>query len=135
MNMGSYSDSLREAARRLLRSEGGVLYLNKNISESAISLMLNISDSVPSKISFPELIYIDSQEIILESPENNFTIGEEEKSEEFCWVKSTKSETGEPWGDFQKMVLELATAGYPGCLGCGGPGSEEIWDESKSRIY
>ena len=133
--MGSYVDSLREAARRLLRSEGGILYLNMNISESAIDLMLKISDSVPSKVSLPELSYIESHEILLECSGNSFYIGEEEKSEEYCWVKSHRSETGESWSDFRKMVLELAIAGYPGCTGCGGPGSEEIWDETTSRIY
>ena len=133
--MGSYVDSLREAARRLLRSEGGILYLNRSISDDAIKMMLKISDIVPSKISFPELSYIESQEILLECSGNNFYIGEAEKSEEYCWVKSHKSETGESWDDFRKMVLELAIAGYPGCIGCGGPGSEEIWDESNSRIY
>tara|TARA_B100000941_G_scaffold289501_1_gene269002 strand:+ start:1261 stop:1662 length:402 start_codon:yes stop_codon:yes gene_type:complete len=133
--MGSYVDSLREAARRLLRSEGGILYLNRSIKDDAIKMMLKISDIVPSKISFPELSYIESQEILLECSGNNFYIGEEEKSEEYCWVKSHKSETGESWDDFRNMVLELAIAGYPGCIGCGGPGSEEIWDESNSRIY
>ena len=133
--MGSYVDSLREAARRLLRSEGGILYLNRNISEGAIVMMLKISDHVPSKISFPELAYVESHEILLECLGNNFYIGEEEKSEEYCWVKSHKSNTGDSWGDFSAMVLELAMAGYPGCIGCGGPGSEEIWDESRSRIY
>ena len=123
--MGSYVDSLREAAWRFLRSEGGVLYLNRSISDGAIELMLKI-DHVPSKISLPELSYIESQEIILECSGNNFNIGGEEKSEEYCWVKSHKSVTGEPWGDFVNMVLELAVAGYPGCIGCGGPGSEEI---------
>ena len=133
--MGSYVDSLREAARRFLRSEGGVLYLNRSISDGAIELLLKISDHAPSKISFPELSYIESQEIILECSGNNFNIGEEEKSEEYCWVKSHKSETGDPWDDFSKMVLELAVAGYPGCIGCGGSGSEESWDEASSRIY
>ena len=133
--MGSYVDSLREAARRLLRSEGGILYLNRSISDDAIKMMLKISDIVPSKISFPELSYIESQEILFECSGNNFYIGEEEKSEEYCWVKSHKSETGESWDDFRNMVLELAIAGYPGCIGCGGPGSEEIWDEANSRIY
>ena len=133
--MASYADSLREAARRLLRSEGGILYLNRNISDAAIELMLKISDKVPSKISFPKLAYIESHEILLECIGNNFYIGEEEKSEEYCWVKSHKSNTGDSWGDFSAMVLELAMAGYPGCIGCGGPGSEEIWDESRSRIY
>ena len=133
--MASYADSLREAARRLLRSEGGILYLNRNISDAAIELILKISDKVPSKISFPKLAYIESHEILLECLGNNFYIGEEEKSEEYCWVKSHKSDTGDSWADFSAMVLELAMAGYPGCIGCGGPGSEEIWDESRSRIY
>ena len=103
--MGSYVDSLREAARRLLRSEGGILYLNRNISEGAIELLLKISDHAPSKISFPELSYIESQEIILECSGNNFNIGEEEKSEEYCWVKSHKSETGDPSVSYTHLTL------------------------------
>ena len=35
---------------------------------------------------------------------------------------------------FIQMVEELAEAGYPGCVGCGGPGSDEEWDEVSARL-
>ena len=117
----------------MLRSEGGVLYLNRNISDGAIELMLKISDHVPSKISFPELSYIESQEIILECSGNNFNIGEEENQR--ILLSNLINLRLVIQGRFSKMVLELAVAGYPGCIGCGGPGSEESWDEASSRIY
>ena len=133
--MGSYGDSLREAARRILRSQGGILYINKNKLDSVSELMLKISDMVPSKLDSPKIIYTDSEEVVFESLENNFSIGVKEKSLDYCWVKSLKSDSGEPWIDFTMMVIELATAGYPGCIGCGGPGSEELWDEATLRNY
>ena len=133
--MGCYTDSLREAARRMLRSQGGILHINKSRSESLDELMLQISDKVPSKLEFPEVSYIDSEEVIFKSENNNFSIGENEAPVNFCWVKSNRSDSGNAWADFTSMVLDLATAGYPGCLGCGGPGSEELWDEMKSRVY
>ena len=97
--------------------------------------MLKISDMVPSKLDSPKIIYTDSEEVVFESLENNFSIGVKEKSLDYCWVKSLKSDSGEPWIDFTMMVIELATAGYPGCIGCGGPGSEELWDEATLRNY
>ena len=133
--MGSYGDSLREAARRILRSQGGILYISKNKLDSVSELMLKISDMVPSKLDSPKIIYTDSEEVVFESLENNFSIGVKEKSLDYCWVKSLKSDSGEPWIDFTMMVIELATAGYPGCIGCGGPGSEELWDEATLRNY
>ena len=133
--MGSYGDSLREAARRILRSQGGILYINRNKLHSVSELMLKISDMVPSKLDSPKIIYTDSEEVVFESLENNFSIGVKEKSLDYCWVKSLKSDSGEPWIDFTMMVIELATAGYPGCIGCGGPGSEELWDEATLRNY
>lgn len=133
--MGSYGDSLREAARRILRSQGGILYINRNKLDSVSELMLKISDMVPSKLDSPKIIYTDSEEVVFESLENNFSIGVKEKSLDYCWVKSLKSDSGEPWNDFTMMVIELATAGYPGCIGCGGPGSEELWDEATLRNY
>jgi len=32
------------------------------------------------------------------------------------------------------MAHDLVDAGYPGCLGCGGPGLEEPWDEVHWRL-
>ena len=35
--------------------------------------------------------------------------------------------------DVATMALSLLEAGYPGCLGCGGPGLEDPWDEEAWR--
>ena len=38
------------------------------------------------------------------------------------------------WEDFERRVLHLVEAGYPGCIGCGGPGKDDEWDEEENRI-
>ena len=35
--------------------------------------------------------------------------------------------------DFSKQVVDLLEAGYPGCVGCGGPGAEGDWNEEVRR--
>ena len=37
------------------------------------------------------------------------------------------------WEAVSKVSDELLRAGYPGCLGCGGPHAEGDWDEVASR--
>jgi len=39
----------------------------------------------------------------------------------------------EIWTRYVKVMLDLAIAGYPGCVGCAGPAAEIPWDESLSR--
>ena len=41
----------------------------------------------------------------------------------------------EKWDALENMIRELIIAGYPGCVGCGGPGAEEVWDEVENRRY
>ena len=38
------------------------------------------------------------------------------------------------WKDFERRVLHLVEAGYPGCIGCGGPGKDDVWNEGENRI-
>ena len=59
---------------------------------------------------------------------NQFKIGGDEPPENVCWVPNAT------WGDFKSQVLELLEAGYPGCVGCGGPGAEGEWNEQARRI-
>ena len=37
------------------------------------------------------------------------------------------------WDAISKVSDDLLQAGYPGCLGCGGPHTEGDWDEAASR--
>ena len=46
---------------------------------------------------------------------------------DICWVPTPILVS------LKEQVLDLLAAGYPGCIGCGGPGSEEEWNESLRR--
>ena len=53
--------------------------------------------------------------------------GKDQPSLETCWVPNCT------WDEFKIQVLDLLEAGYPGCVGCGGPGAEEEWNEQSRR--
>ena len=113
--------SLREAARRFLREEYCVISLPQEHLESAREIVQAISDYIPSRITLPEV------------EEGTFRIhdiahfDQDEPSLDICWVPNCD------WGDFKVQVLELLEAGYPGCVGCAGPGAEEEWNEKSRR--
>ena len=134
--MGSYVDSTREAARRLLRCEGGTLYVPMERRHEAENMLIHITDILPSKIESAKIEVSTNQDIIFFSPdENNFTIGQREPDISHCWVKTEGIDLENYWSDFYSMIINLVTAGYPGCVGCGGPGSETPWDEHLARQY
>ena len=134
--MASYTDSLREAARRFLRCKGGSIYVPSVFFPEAEKLILTISDLVPSKVEPPVICYSDGADITYTNLENeNFSIGTEEPDLTYCWVNASQSDIRKSWEDFRIMVTSLASAGYPGCIGCGGPGSEGQWDEISARDY
>ena len=102
----------------------------------AEKLILTISDLVPSIVEPPVICYSDGADITYTNVENeNFSIGVEEPDLTYCWVNASQSDIRKSWEDFKIMVTSLASAGYPGCIGCGGPGSEGQWDEISARDY
>ena len=113
--------SLREAARRLLREDDCTLVVPSENIESAWEVVQLISDYVPSKLGLPKVIEGDLSVVGLAQ------IGGEEPSLDICWVPDCG------WTDFYEQVVDLLEAGYPGCVGCGGPGSEGEWDEALRR--
>ena len=113
--------SLREAARRFLREDGCILSVPEKYEKEAWDLVQKISDFVPSKIDLPSVVIGDLSVLGLAK------IGGKRPGLEICWVPNSC------WSDFEEQVLDLLNAGYPGCVGCGGPGSEGEWDESSRR--
>ena len=53
--------------------------------------------------------------------------GADEPDMEVCWVPLCN------WADFFEQVTDLLEAGYPGCIGCAGPGAEGEWNETSRR--
>jgi|TARA_B100001996_G_scaffold132527_1_gene100850 hypothetical protein len=124
-----------EAARRFLRSDGGSLIVPKQLLDSANKLVLNISDELPSMVNEPTIETSDSNyEIIFNSEDGlDFSIANVEPGIGVCWIKSNNADVEKIWNQLLEIIDGLARAGYPGCVGCGGPGSEEIWDEVRAR--
>ena len=113
--------SLREAARRFLKVEGCELSVPKDFAKQAWDLVQSISDNIPSRLSLPNVIEGDFM------VEGLFQLGGEVPSLEICWVPDCS------WDDFSEQVMELLEAGYPGCVGCAGPGAEGEWNEAARR--
>lgn len=91
-----------------------------NIHE-AWSLVQAISDNIPSKTSLPNVIEGDFQIIGIAD------FGADEPDGDVCWVPLCN------WQDFFEQVTDLLEAGYPGCIGCAGPGAEGEWNEAFRR--
>ena len=124
------SPSLAEAARRLLRTEGTHLIVPQSLENEANELSLEISDGIPKLIREPHVsVGRDNQVIVT----NLCRIGGEEPEVEICWIPSTSENLDQIWGYWIAQIRDLMAAGYPGCTGCGGPGSEGDWDELASR--
>ena len=113
--------SLREAARRFLREDGCTLSVPIELERDAWGIVQLVADHVPSKIDLPKVVIGELAVIGLAQ------IGGLEPPIEVCWVPDCG------WEEFSEQILDLLEAGYPGCIGCGGPGAEEEWNEEFRR--
>lgn len=113
--------SLREAARRFLREDGCTLSVPQEYEDRAWDLVQKISDKVPAKLDLPDVAIGELSVVGLAQ------IGGMMPEIDICWVPDSN------FTDFEEQVLDLLEAGYPGCVGCGGPGSEGMWNESIRR--
>ena len=113
--------SLREAARRFLRIDGCTLSVPEGLEKNAWDIVQMIADNVPSKLDLPKVVNGELAIVGLAQ------IGGIEPPLDICWVPNCG------WSEFAEQVLDLLDAGYPGCIGCGGPGAEEEWNEEIRR--
>lgn len=125
--------AVRELARTLLRTEAlvveGPIWLESIVHE----LIVRLGDVQPSRTLFPTFESTSDHRISLRSPTNGQTVGQcsvEEPPNEVVWLPM---ETENGWAAILAVASDLLDAGYPGCLGCGGPHTEGEWDERVSR--
>ena len=129
--------AVREAARRILRLEALTIWAPSECIPQLDALVLSMGDAQPSRLTFPILKPHNqpSIDVSLLAPEENLSglvvrLGQHEPEPETCWIPM---DVAESWSVVNEACIELLAAGYPGCLGCGGPNSERPWDELKSR--
>ena len=128
--MDGMSLCIAEAARRLLRTENTTLIVPESLFESAQQLSLEISDGIPKLIREPTVVIGDKNCVEVSGLVH---IGAIEPDAEICWVPTSQYSVAKIWEKWVAQIHDLMSAGYPGCVGCGGPGSEGEWDELASR--
>ncbi len=131
MNAELCAKSIRELARRILRSRGVIIQLPKHI-EIDESLSLTISDLAPSLYFGVEIKIHQNENIVITNiGEAGGLIGTSQPSENEVWIP-LDLQTG--LNELSLEIIRLAAAGYPGCVGCGGEDAELPWQESKVRL-
>ena len=92
-------------------------------------LILNMADSMPQRLEFPEIS--TGPFSVVRNGKNLFDFQLDVPSDETAlWLPFDVKEL---MIDFIQMSSELLLAGYPGCSGCGYRDDEEKWDESTHR--
>ena len=129
--------AVREAARRILREDSLTIRTPSQFVEEIERLVLMMGDAQPSRLSFPSVIEADTPSIDIEQDKQESTkprhivrLGPQEPAIDVCWIPL---EVDDAWTAIFDACEDLLEAGYPGCVGCGGPNSEVPWDEEKFR--
>ena len=129
--------TVREAARRILRLHGMTARCPQRFASNIDQLILEMGDAQPSRLEFPTTLEHDLESIdfSLSNPieglsEHVVRVGGLEPEASACWLPWSIDVA---WPTVLDACQELLAAGYPGCVGCGGPNSEMPWDEKKSR--
>ena len=122
--------ALREAGRRILSLGEILIEIPQQFHERWNRLILNMSDALPQRISFPSLLI--GEYLIVKDLENQIILTNQEVSEsyEILWLPM---QTNLVLPMLEQMCSELLLAGYPGCEGCGFRENEDVWDEILSR--
>ena len=122
--------ALREAGRRILSLGEILIEIPQQFHERWNRLILNMSDALPQRITFPSLL--TGEYLIVKDLENKIILTNREISESYetLWLPM---QTNLVLPMLEQMCSELLLAGYPGCEGCGFRENEDVWDEILSR--
>jgi len=121
--------AIREAARRLLVETDLAIAVPPSSIKVWHRLILNMGDSMPQRLNFPELIEGQFSVRKEDTPLFDFSL-DEPREKTTLWLPF---DTDELMHDLLQMCSELLLAGYPGCSGCGYRDEEQKWDEIAHR--
>ena len=121
--------AIREAARRLLVETDLAIAVPPSSIKVWHRLILNMGDSMPQRLNFPELIEGQFSVRKEDTPLFDFSL-DEPREKTTLWLPF---DTDELMQDLLQMCSELLLAGYPGCSGCGYRDEEQEWDEIAHR--
>ena len=126
--------AVRELARILLRTDELTVQGPHWLEASIQQLSLRLADVQPARRTFPAFALGKNDAITLVTPAPSVMVGRcslDEPGAETVWLPMAPIDA---WAAISKITDDLLAAGYPGCLGCGGPHTEGDWDEISSRL-
>ena len=120
--------AVREAARRILRTPIVRLAVENQHLSSAHELVSAIAQANPAQLSLPEVVE-SSSNLILDAENGTPLVTWSKTADLSALLFQNIGRHSVSITDVFSMTHGLVEAGYPGCLGCGGPGLEAPWDE------
>ena len=126
--------ALREAARRILRLKEIRITIPTEYHLITNKMILGLGEKQPSRLTFPKIaegtdIAVEMLVLEEELSATIIQISHTEPDSDILWIKGDN----DLWLEILEACDDLLSAGYPGCVGCGGPNSEQKWDELKQR--
>jgi hypothetical protein len=127
--------TLREAARRILRLKEIKIIIPTEYHSITNEMILGLGEKQPSRLTFPQItegtaIAVEMLTLEEELDGRIIQISHNEPDSDILWINGDNI----LWLDIIDACEELLFAGYPGCVGCGGPNSEQKWNEFNQRI-
>ncbi len=122
----------REAARRILRTARIVIVVVEEDLECAHQLVRAISEANPAQVNLPE-VRMDATPVIKDLDGEVPLVAWGASGDPRAVLFQSEGVLSVSFEDVAAMAHTLIEAGYPGCLGCGGPGLEDPWDEETWR--
>lgn len=124
--------AVREAARRILRTPRVIIELPEANMHLARDLVMAISDANPARLSLPELRAAGLPAVLDKDGDVPLVTWDPQRGTAAVLFQLI-GPLQVSFEEVAAMAHTLLEAGYPGCLGCGGPGLEDPWDEEAWR--
>lgn len=106
--------------------------VNENDLDTAHRLVSAISNANPAQLLLPEVRA--AHNTLIWNADAEFPLVAWDLSDDVrTLLFQSEGALRVSFHDVAAMALSLLEAGYPGCLGCGGPGLEDPWDEEAWR--
>tara|TARA_A100001037_G_scaffold5219_1_gene5145 strand:- start:506 stop:913 length:408 start_codon:yes stop_codon:yes gene_type:complete len=123
--------AISELARRTLRSSEVTYRTAAIFGDDIEKLCVALTDSSPSLMIEMNHVENSSDAITVDLSDNpGGRIGGDEPGQDLVWITGN---THDIWNRYLRVMIELSSAGYPGCIGCAGPSAELPWNENLSR--
>ena len=123
--------AISELARRTLQSSDVTIRAGLQYGTDIERISTSLSDASPALMIAANHIEVESNAIMIELTDlPGGIIGGEEPDGKLVWIPG---DVADIWCRYLGVLVNLANAGYPGCVGCAGPAAELTWDELLSR--